>query len=487
MPSTKQLTLDGASSAPFCHWLDQTPDLPDLCEAFPDQFPYMLESTARSALGSHSLLLFAGDEVLVLDPGGGVTGPGVGDSFFDRLESWYQSERCSFTKKGKDSKPLIPFIGGWFVYLGYEMAAEIEGSLQLPPNQTGMPDAIAHRCRGAIIIFHDAENPALDRTVAVAESDAVLSQIVACTERRPVQRGNHHAGELGFLSEEDPDRYKASVGKIHDYLVAGDVFQVNISRAWSGAFRTDVDPVTLYRSLRQVNPAPFAGLLKWQDSVMLSSSPERLVQIRGGNIQTRPIAGTRPRGLSSDQDQALSEELLGNLKERAEHIMLIDLERNDLGRVCKPGTVDVNELMAVESFAHVHHIVSNVRGELLPEASPIDAIRAVFPGGTITGCPKVRCMEIIAELEREGRGYYTGSMGYLGRDGSMDLNILIRSMLVRGKEFEFRTGGGIVADSVPDQEVRETRDKAKGMLMAVDSHSHLAKPGNGEKKCSNAW
>jgi anthranilate synthase component 1 len=476
MPSTKQSTRDVAASATFCHWLDQTPDLPDLCEAFPDRFPYLLESTARSALGSHSLLLFAGEEMLVQDPGSGVTGPGSGESFFDRLESWYQSERSSFAKTGQDSKPLIPFFGGWFVYLGYEMAAEIEGSLKLPNNQTGMPDAIAHRCHGAIVVFHDAENPALDQSVAVAESDAVLRQIMACTEHRLAQRENHRVDQLGLLSEEDPELYRASVAKIHDYLLAGDIFQVNISRAWNGTFRADVDPVRLYRALCQFNPAPFAGLLRWQDSVMLSSSPERLVQIRDGNIQTRPIAGTRPRGLSTGQDQALSDELLGNLKERAEHIMLIDLERNDLGRVCKTGTVDVNELMAIESFAHVHHIVSNVRGELLPETSPIDAIKAVFPGGTITGCPKIRCMEIIAELEGEGRGYYTGSMGYLGRDGSLDLNILIRSMLVRGKEFEFRTGGGIVADSVPDQEVRETRDKAKGMLMAVDSRRHLANP-----------
>jgi anthranilate synthase component 1 len=150
--------------------------------------------------------------------------------------------------------------------------------------------------------------------------------------------------------------------------------------------------------------------------------------------------------------------------------MLIDLERNDLGRVCEPGTVEVNELMVVESYAHVHHIVSNVRGKLRPDASPIDAIKAVFPGGTITGCPKVRCMEIIAELEMEGRGYYTGSMGYLGRDGRMDLNILIRTMLVWGKNFSFRTGAGIVADSVPEDEVTETRDKARGMLLAVEQH-----------------
>ena len=194
------------------------------------------------------------------------------------------------------------------------------------------------------------------------------------------------------------------------------------------------------------------------------------MQVHGRTVQTRPIAGTRPRGRDSVQDRALSAELISNLKERAEHVMLIDLERNDLGRVCRPGTVEVNELMVVETYAHVHHIVSNVRGELAATAGPIDAMKAVFPGGTITGCPKVRCMQIISELEGEGRSFYTGSMGYLGRDGSMDLNILIRSMLVHGREFAFRTGAGIVADSDPEQEVLETADKARGMLLALESH-----------------
>ena len=471
----------------FSQWLDHSPDLPGLSEVFPKQFPYLLESSARGALGSHSLLLFAGDEVLVLDADDGVSGPGTGNSFFERLESWYQSERTGCTETTEEGNTVIPFTGGWFVYLGYEMAAEVEHTLDLPPNRTGMPDAIAHRCHGAIIVFHDPRNPARDRSIAVAESNAVLAQIVSCIDRRPEHARNSGVGELSSLDEEDPERYKASMSRIHDYLLAGDVFQVNISRSWSGAFRTDADPLALYHSLRHFNPAPFAGLLRWQDSVMLSSSPERLVQIRDGIIQTRPIAGTRPRGANIGQDRALSDELISNLKERAEHIMLIDLERNDLGRVCKSGTVEVNELMVVESFAHVHHIVSNVRGELLGDASPIDAVRAVFPGGTITGCPKVRCMEIIAELEGEGRGYYTGSMGYLGRDGSLDLNILIRSMLVQGRHFVFRTGGGIVADSVADHEVRETRDKARGMLMALESRGKPVNWGEGEKTCSNAW
>jgi anthranilate synthase component 1 len=189
--------------------------------------------------------------------------------------------------------------------------------------------------------------------------------------------------------------------------------------------------------------------------------------VRDGVISTRPIAGTRRRGDSAADDEDLSSELFAHPKERAEHIMLIDLERNDLGRVCKAGTVDVDEMMVLESYAHVHHIVSNVRGDLRDEVTPGEAIAAVFPGGTITGCPKVRCMQIIDELEAAPRGAYTGSFGYLNRDGSMDLNILIRTMVKQGNQIRFRAGAGIVADSEPQAELDEARAKAEGMLRAL--------------------
>jgi len=199
---------------------------------------------------------------------------------------------------------------------------------------------------------------------------------------------------------------------------------------------------------------------------VLSSSPERLVSVRGNVASTRPIAGTRAR-LGGDDDVARLRELIGHPKERAEHVMLIDLERNDLGRVCVPGSVVVDELMTLESYAHVHHIVSNVRGTLRPGVSPGAIIRAVFPGGTITGCPKVRTMQIIAELEGVGRGAYTGSLGYLNTDGDMDLNILIRSLEMRAGSLCFRAGAGIVADSIGERELDETRAKARGLLRAL--------------------
>jgi anthranilate synthase component 1 len=200
---------------------------------------------------------------------------------------------------------------------------------------------------------------------------------------------------------------------------------------------------------------------------VISSSPERLVQVTGRAIVTRPIAGTYPRGASSDEDERLGRELLQHPKERAEHVMLIDLERNDLGRICQTGSVRVDEFMGRETYRHVHHIVSGVRGTLRADVTPAQVIRAVFPGGTITGCPKLRCMELIAELEQAPRGAYTGSMGYLNRDGSLDLNILIRTLVQDGTNIHLRAGAGIVADSQPERELAETRAKARGLLAAL--------------------
>lgn len=440
-------------------WLDFAPDLLALSEACPDDFPFFLESAAYSDHGRHSMLLLAGDEVLLAGEGG--VSP---EEFFERLNEWFSSEQIAYD----DSAATIPFRGGWFLYLGYEMAGGIESVLNLPANPTGVPDALACRCKGAIIVFHqDGARKAL----AVAEDQPSMTRVLNALEsQHPRVPGADQDLELpgiGEVAEGDPERFMAGVRRIHEYLLSGDVFQVNLSRSWQAELGDRITPVDLYRALRRANPAPFCGLMRWENRAVLSSSPERLVEIRHGIVQTRPIAGTRPRAADPERDAELSRELIGHPKERAEHIMLIDLERNDLGRVCQPGSVEVSELMVVESYAHVHHIVSNVRGRLRPDAGPVDAIRAVFPGGTVTGCPKVRCMEIIAELEGEGRGFYTGSMGYLCRDGDLDLNILIRSMLLDGERISFRTGAGIVADSIPESELQETSDKARGLLLAL--------------------
>jgi anthranilate synthase component 1 len=245
------------------------------------------------------------------------------------------------------------------------------------------------------------------------------------------------------------------------------VYQANLSRSWHGRLADGMTPSIIYQRLRRANPAPFAGLMRLGRQSVISSSPERLLRLAGGVASTRPIAGTRPRGVSRRDDRELSAELLAHPKERAEHVMLIDLERNDLGRICRPGTVRVDGMMTVETYRHVHHIVSNVTGELEDGVTPGRAIAAVFPGGTITGCPKVRCMQIIAALESGPRGAYTGSFGYLSRDGSLDLNILIRTVVTDGAELTLRAGAGIVADSEPERELAETRAKAKGLLLAL--------------------
>jgi anthranilate synthase component 1 len=270
------------------------------------------------------------------------------------------------------------------------------------------------------------------------------------------------------MQEEDPQHYRDRLRRIHRYIVEGDIFQANLSRLWQGRFRDEPDPVSLYARLRESNPAPFAALVRFDaNHHLLSSSPERLIEVRDGIIETRPIAGTHPRGKTEPEDRALAERLLAHPKERAEHVMLIDLERNDLGRICEPGSIHLEDRMTLETYRHVHHIVSSVRGRLRPEIGPRQALHAVFPGGTITGCPKVRCMQIIRELETEPRGGYTGSLGYISDHGRMDFNILIRSMTLRGRELSLRAGAGIVHDSDPQRELQETRHKARGMLHAV--------------------
>ncbi len=432
-------------------------DLPGVAIALPARYPFLLDSAASGPLGECSLLLRSSGEELCLHPDGRISGPGDSGDFLTRLNDWYQEQKQPF-----DETSSWPFNGGWFVYLGYELAAEIEPVVVFPPTNDGFPTAFANRCNA--VIYSRPDQPGILHLVA--ESEVLLNEMRNELENlHPLN--DLHCTELAELVADPPQNFKSAVERIHEYILDGDVFQVNLSRAWHGQFVKRADAGALYRSLRKNNPAPFGGMVHWNDYVLMSSSPERLVSINQGEVQSRPIAGTRPRGADLESDQALSRELLAHPKERAEHIMLIDLERNDLGRVCQTGTVEVDELMVVESYEHVHHIVSNVRGRLRDDVTPVDVIRAVFPGGTITGCPKVRCMEIIAELEHEGRSFYTGSFGYLGLDGCMDLNILIRSMLLHDRQISFRTGAGIVSDSDPDRELAETEDKARGLLQAL--------------------
>jgi anthranilate/para-aminobenzoate synthase component I len=275
----------------------------------------------------------------------------------------------------------------------------------------------------------------------------------------------HRASSINY--EMKKNEYMDIVKKAKEYIAAGDIFQANLSQRVSAHIKNK-SPWSLYRILRSINPSPFAAFIDFGDYQIVSSSPERLLRVRSGVIETRPIAGTRPRGKDSNEDELMRSELLLNEKERAEHIMLIDLERNDLGRVSDYGSVKVDEFMITEDYSHVIHIVSNVRGGLVEGKGCFDTIKAAFPGGTITGVPKVRCMEIIDELEPVKRGPYTGSVGYISFSDNMDLNIVIRTFVIKGGMAYVQVGAGIVADSEPEKEYYETLKKAEALIKTLE-------------------
>ncbi|WP_329740653.1 aminodeoxychorismate synthase component I [Dyella sp. A6] len=440
-----------------CRILGGRRDLLAPAAAFPDRYPALLESVQSGTPQARYDILFAfPQDSFRLDADGLVrddSGREREGRFLDVLDTDWQGQRRPAATDG------LPFHGGWVMLLSYELVGQVEPRLQLTPSAE-LPLALALRCPAAIIVDH-----ASGQTVLVAEAghahllDALEADLAIAAETLPLP------APLAF-EEDPPQQFLDGVGRIHQHLHAGDIFQANLSRAWRARYAEAPAAAALYQALRQANPAPFAGLMQQTGWAVISSSPERLVEVRDGVAQTRPIAGTRPR-LAGDDDVARIRELHAHPKERAEHVMLIDLERNDLGRVCVPGTVEVDELMVVESYAHVHHIVSNVRGRLRAEVTPGEAIAAVFPGGTITGCPKVRCMEIVAGLEQAPRGAYTGALGYLDLCGDLDLNILIRTLTLAGDTVSLRAGAGIVADSVAEKELDETRAKARGLLRAL--------------------
>jgi len=444
--------ISSANTSCIVRRLDGGRDLLELHEQSRERYPFLLESVAHGTPQARFDILFAHpQDHRQTEPGG--------SPFLPAVDAWWQGER----QAQDPSLAGLPFRGGWFLYLGYELAGEIESGLRLPAAPAALPTALAVRCPAALIRDHE-QNCLF--VVAEREYGHLLDSMLA-DAAAPASTVVDEPLALEAVREDPPQRYLDGVRRIKNYIVEGDVFQVNLSRAWNVELRLPSTAAALYRHLRRRNPAPFAGLACWNGAAVISSSPERLVRARGDHVDTRPIAGTRPRGDDDTADAQFSRELLGHPKERAEHIMLIDLERNDLGRICAPGSIHVDELMVLESYAHVHHIVSNVDGRLRNDVTPGEVIAAVFPGGTITGCPKVRCMEIIAELEQEGRGAYTGAMGYLNRDGDMDLNILIRTIVQQDKQLTLRAGAGIVADSVPEQELAETRAKARGLLLAL--------------------
>ncbi|KZE32695.1 aminodeoxychorismate synthase component I [Crenobacter luteus] len=423
------------------HRLDHAPDLVALAAHDPARFPFLLQSSGDK--GWDMLLAlptemrrYAGDE-----------------------GSTFVADLAAIGQEPVDNPHRLPFTGGWFVFAGYDLLSSFEPSVPaaLPDD---FPLAVLARVPAGVLVER-----ATGAAWAVAETAAQLAELAASLAEAPAFAAR--PVELVAIGEDEPTAFTDAVVKIKRYIRDGDVFQVNVSRGWEATLAEQVAAPDLYAALRRANPAPFSALVNFGDCQIVSSSPERLVRVIDGWVDTRPIAGTHPRSTDPAEDAALKQRLIDSAKERAEHVMLIDLERNDLGRIAVPGTVEVNELMAVESYAFVHHIESNVRARLAEGVSAAQILRALFPGGTITGCPKVRCMQIIRELETAPRRAYTGSLGYINRDGTMDLNILIRTFMQEGNRLRFRAGAGIVADSDPERELMETRHKARGLLRAL--------------------
>jgi len=455
------------ASTSLVRQLSNCPDLFDLAEHSPERYPFLLENSgATSELGRYDILFaFPGVQLSALADGSlWYDGSNLGEKPFLRQLDAIFGQQESQSDLARESG--LPFCGGWFIYLGYELAAEIEPVLASSQHQPALPRATMTEIPAGIVRDKQTGKDYIFASGNDAESkiEAIARDIQALI-RSAEFRQQKNCSIKCDIQQEEGESYLASVDQIKRYIRDGDVFQVNLSRRWQANCNDGITAYEAWRRLRAANPAPFAAWAKIDNATtLLSSSPERLIEHRQGIVCTRPIAGTYPRSEDVQQDRELSAELLMHPKEQAEHIMLVDLERNDLGRICQPGSIVVDDLMVLESYAHVHHIASSVRGKLKQGISPGDIIRAVFPGGTITGCPKVRCMEIIAELEKEARDAYTGSVGYLCYNGDMDLNILIRTITHQKNSFSFRAGAGIVADSSPLKELNETRSKARGLI-----------------------
>jgi para-aminobenzoate synthetase component 1 len=436
-----------------------------------DPYAALLHSALADARGRHSFIAVDPFKVLVCREGevevDGVRVPGAP---FDVV-------RAELARHPQAAVPGAgPFCGGAVGYLGYEMARHLEriprppaGDMDVPEMQLLFCDVVIafdHLERRAQVISTGHPEPAGD-----ARRVRALERLRAAAVRfsLPVAPASpaRPAAAPRVSSDIPREAHELAVRRVVDYILAGDVFQVNLSRRLRCDLPEGLSPLDLFGRLCAGNPAPFAAYLKLDDLVIASSSPERFVRLSGDVVETRPIKGTRPRGRGPAEDDALAAELAASDKDRAENVMIVDLLRNDLSRVCRDGSVAVPELCSLERYATVMHLVSSVTGRLRPGLGPVDLLAACFPGGSITGAPKIRAMEIIAELEPTRRGAYCGAIGYLGFDGAMDTSIVIRTFTIRGRRVSFQVGGGVVAASTPEGEYDETLAKAAALIGAL--------------------
>jgi len=379
--------------------------------------------------------------------------------------------------RAPELEDLPPFVGGAVGLFGYDLVRWVE---ELPPvkeDTLDVPD-MAFLVTDSIVIFDHLKHTILLLANVLVEEDTdiesayeaacdrvrLLKELLSVPLPQPEAAGRPALAEpVSNFRKQD---FEAAVERVKEYIVAGDSFQTVPSQRFSVG--VDVSAFSIYRGLRTVNPSPYMYYIAFEDFALVGSSPEPLIKVNRGWVETRPIAGTRPRGETPDEDKRLAEDLLADEKERAEHIMLVDLGRNDLGRVCVPGTVEVVDLMRIEYYSHVMHIVSVVVGKLQPGLKATDALKAAFPAGTVSGAPKIRSMEIINELEPTKRGPYAGAIGYLSFNGELDTCICIRTIVVKEGTAYVQAGGGVVADSVPAREYDETRNKARALFAAIE-------------------
>ena len=511
MPDERPHSTLPDERAPLVRELIPPPDPADACErlaALPDRL-FLDSATPGTRLGRYSFL--AADPIAVL------RGKGAQATIEDRLRGETEvidgdtlaALRARLAPHRTARIPeLPPFQGGAAGYIAYDWGRTLEtlpaprfDDLAIPNLVLGVYDWVIawdHAVGRAWLI--STGMPETDAAARRARAAERADSVMECLTRAECEGDHHGEQERGAASRESPldsplappsfavthghfdphlalrssfrhDAYLDAVARVREYVLAGDIFQANLSQRFEAPLGES--PWSLYRRLRTRNASPFAAFLDFADVAVLSASPERFLLVdAGGAVETRPIKGTRPRGLGPEHDAALGLALTESAKDRAENLMIVDLMRNDLSRVCAPGTVRVPELFALERYATVHHLVSTVVGQLAPGTDALDLVRATFPGGSITGAPKVRAMEIIAELEPSERGVYCGSVGYFSVTGDLDTSIAIRTAVALGDRVYFSAGGGIIADSDPEQEYRETLDKARGMveaLKAVDS------------------
>jgi len=378
---------------------------------------------------------------------------------------------------------LPPLQGGAVGYFGYELAQHLERVPMARADDMGFPDLVIGFHDVIIAIDHHERRawaissgfPAPDGNARKQLTIERLRHVLERLKAPPhVSQQTSPLGTVKIDSNFTRPAYETAVQRVVDYIFAGDIFQANLSQRFQASMPPGMSGFELYRRLRNVNPAPFAALVKSGGVEIVSASPERFLKLRQGRVETCPIKGTRPRGATPAADRALAAELLASEKDRAENVMIVDLLRNDLSRVCRDGTVEVPKLCELEAFATVFHLVSTVTGALLPDKTAVDLLAACFPGGSITGAPKIRAMEIIAELEPTRRGPYCGSIGYIGFDGSMDTSITIRTYGIKDGAITFQAGGGIVADSKPADEFDETIAKARALITALSGPASMS-------------